>query len=281
MLFLAMLWFGCAAKNRKLTELTDKSLENWVCVYSEHASPDEIRKFDLAVLDSDAHPDLTALRNEGTILLGYVSLAEAGEYRWFWPRLAGKEWLVAKNPNWDSWMIDVRSQEWQQIVLNEIIPRVIGKGFNGLFLDTIDTAEYLEKWHPGEKVPGAQAGLIELVKQIRKKYPHIYLVANRGFSMLDQLGPYLDGLVAESVFTTVDFGEHRTVMRPKNQYESNLIQLRAARKKFKLLVFTLDYVDAGLERQIPDIIAMARAEGFLPFISTPQLDTVYHYTLEQ
>jgi len=276
-----MFFFGCASRSKRLTQLSDKDLENWVCVYSEDASPDEIRKFDLAILDSDAHPDLSHLRNSRTILLGYISLAEVGEYRWYWPEISTADWILDKNPNWDSWMVDVRETAWHEMVLDKIIPRILADGFQGLFLDTIDTAEYLEKWHPGGKIPGAQEGMIKLVREIRRRYPKIYLVGNRGFSMLDKIGPYLDGVVAESIFTSVDLANDKTLLRSASQYDDKVRQLRRARDKFHLTVLTLDYMNRHLEPQIKNIISISRANGFVPFVSTPQLDTVYHDTLEQ
>jgi len=275
-----MFFFGCASRNKRLTHLSDQDLENWVCVYSEHASPDEIRKFDLAVLDSDAHPDLSQLRNSRTILLGYISLAEVGQYRWFWTEISNQDWILDKNPNWDSWMVDVREQSWHDFVLDRIIPRILTDGFRGLFLDTIDTAEYLEKWHTGKKTPGAQDSMIKLIREIRRRYPKIYLVGNRGFSILNEIGPYLDGVVAESIFTNVDLTNDKMQLSSADQYDRRVRELKRARDKFHLMVFTLDYMNRSLAPEIQNIIAISRANGFVPFVSTPRLDTVYQDTLE-
>ncbi len=276
-----MFMFGCSAKHRKQTQLTDKGISNWVCVYSENAAPTEIARFDLAVLDGDAHPDLSNLTTGSTILLGYVSLAEVGEYRWYWPQMRDQPWLLGKNPNWDSHMVDVRERQWHDLLLDHVIPAIIAKGFQGLFLDTIDTAEYLEKYHPDQKHPGSQKAMVKLIKKIRKRFPGIYLAGNRGFSILAQTGAVLDAVMAESIFTTVNFEQNKMYLRPVNQYQSNVDELQRAQQKFDLAVFTLDYVDDHLQAQVGNIISRSRANGFIPFLSTPSLDTIYTYTLEK
>ncbi len=50
-----LMFFACAGK-KKLSRVSQfDKIENWVCVYSSDAPVDKIKKFDLAVLDSDFH----------------------------------------------------------------------------------------------------------------------------------------------------------------------------------------------------------------------------------
>lgn len=277
---LAAGFFGCAAKHRSKGRLANRRLLNWVCVYSRDASPTEIAKFDLAVLDSDAHPELRNLSRTGTILIGYVSLGEAAEYRTYWPNVVGKSWLLDKNPNWDSYFVDVRAEEWHRVLTEKIIPGILQKGFDGLFLDTIDTAKYLEKYHPDGKYPGAQAAMVKLIKRIRQKFPKVFILGNRGFSILDETGRWLDGVVAESVFSTLDFERDTVRVRSEQEYAKEIALLQRAKNKFGLEVFTLDYLPPANDNQIQAVIARSRSLGFLPYISTKELDRIYSYTLE-
>ena len=68
--------FSCAKQHRIRSDYDFNQIKNWVCVYAENASPNNVRKFDLAVLDADAHPDLTEIKKSNTIVLGYVSLGQ-------------------------------------------------------------------------------------------------------------------------------------------------------------------------------------------------------------
>ncbi|MFQ5751432.1 MAG: endo alpha-1,4 polygalactosaminidase [bacterium] len=276
------MFVSCARRAIIRRHLDSKKINNWVCVYNENASISALKKFDLAVLDADAHPDLTALKNSPTILIGYVSLGEVGSYRWYWPFIANKPWILDKNPNWDGRMIDVRAAEWHDWVIEKIIPRILAKGFDGIFLDTIDNAAYLEKYHPEKKYPGAQASMIHLIKAIRNKFPKKYILVNRGSAILNEIGAFIDGVVAESIFSAIDLNAKQKLRsRTADEYEPEVQKLLAARKKFNLMVFTLDYTETENNKFfIRDVIAKARQNDFIPYISTTKLDSVYLYTQE-
>jgi uncharacterized protein (TIGR01370 family) len=275
-----MLSVSCAESRKLRGTFEFKGIKNWVCIYNENASVASVNKFDLAILDADAHPDLAELKKLNTILIGYVSLGEVGEYRWYWNLIADKPWILGKNPNWDSNMIDVRAPEWQALVINEIIPKIIDKGFDGIFLDTIDNAEYLEKYRSKKKYYGVQAAMINLIKAIRKKFPSLYIIVNRGFSILNDIGSVIDGVVAESIFTNLDFKNNTVRLLTPNEYYVNIKKLLEVRQRFNLTVFTLDYTDPNDTVHVSSVIAKARKFEFIPYISTAKLDSIYFYTLD-
>ncbi|MCH8019405.1 endo alpha-1,4 polygalactosaminidase [candidate division KSB1 bacterium] len=275
-----LMFFACAGKKKLSSVNQFDKIENWVCVYSSDAPVDEIKKFDLAVLDSDSHPDLAKLKDSDTLLIGYISIGEVGDYRWYWNDIKDKPWLLDKNPNWDSYMIDVRNHEWQELLNQQIIPKILAKGFDGIFLDTIDNAEYLQRYHPKKKYPMMETAMVRLIKSIRKSFPSAYLVANRGFAILDEIAGSIDAVVAESIFTTIDFEENITRRNTPHEYEPIIKQLRKMKRKEGLKIFTLDYPNLENESDIKEIIADSHALGFIPYISTPQLHKVYSHTLK-
>jgi len=274
-----LMFFGCAGKKKLNSVSQFDQIENWVCVYSSDASVDEIKKFDLAVLDSDSHPDLAKLKDSDTLLIGYISIGEVGDYRWYWNDIKDKPWLLDKNPNWDSYMIDVRNHEWQELLNQQIIPKILAKGFDGIFLDTIDNAEYLQRYHPKKKYPMMETAMVRLIKSIRKNYPSACLVANRGFAILDEIAGSIDAVVAESIFTTINFEENIPRRNTPQEYEPIIKRLRKMKRKEGIKIFTLDYPNLENESDIEEIIADSHALGFIPYISTPQLQKVYSHTL--
>lgn len=274
---MSMFLFSCTKKRERTTDLQQFNLKNWVCVYSDSVKPDDIKKFDLAVLDADAHPALDSLKNSGTLLFGYISLAEVGSYRWYWRQISAQPWVLDKNPDWDSYMLDVRDKDWQKIVLKEIIPAILEQGFDGLFLDTIDTAEYLEKYHLSQKYPGSQAAMVQLIEKIRWQYPQIYIIANRGFSMLNDFGWAVDGVVAESVLTEFNHEQQALNFNSDNAHNARLAFLRNAKMQYNLEVFTLDYVGETGDFDTNQVTAKAREQGFIPYISTRNLNKI-HFT---
>lgn len=275
-----VLFLSCAGPRRLRSNLKFKQIKNWVCVYSQDASIRNIKKFDLAILDPEAHPDLAELKKSNTFVIGYVSLGEVGDYRWYWNLIAHEPWILDKNPNWDSYMIDVRAPEWQALVIEKIIPQIIEKGFDGVFLDTIDNAEYLEKYYPAKKFPGARAAMINLIRVIRKKFPSIYIIVNRGFSMLSEISSVIDGVVAESIFTRIDFENNTVRLLTPDEYYMNIQRLVAARSKFNLTIFTLDYINPNDTTYVNSIMTKSRNYEFIPYLSTTKLDSIYFYTLD-
>jgi len=274
---LAIFW-SCFSHNR-ISLLNSREIKNWVCVYTQEVSARDVASFDVAVLDADAHPDLRPSKQANTLTLGYISLGEIASYRWFWNEVSNEPWLLDKNPNWDSFMIDVREEAWHDFLLERIAPRILQKGFDGLFLDTIDTAEYLEKDHPTKKGPGAEKAMVKLIRKLRKRFPNTPIVANRGFSLLPEMASEIDGILAESIFTEIDFGNNTTFIRTEASFEERLELLKNVQEKHKLVVFTLDYFHNKDDARIGKIIELSRLHGFVPFISRKELDTIYFHTI--
>jgi len=262
------------SKVRRRAQL--RKVNNWVCVYVDSVAIEDIKKFNLAVLDADAHPDLAPLRGSSTLPVGYLSLGEIADYRWYWDLISTKSWVLDKNPNWGSHFVDVRQKEWHSFLLDIVIPEILGQGFEGLFLDTIDSAEYLEKYHH-KKYPGSEKAMAELIRAIRKRYPKIYLIANRGYSIVGEIGGEIDALLAESTFTTIDFkNETVEILRPPD-YDPVVSRLKIIQKQFNLTILTLDYVAAEKTVVIQSILSLSRDSGFIPYVSTPALDTVFFH----
>jgi len=265
---------GCAGNKSMLKQMT---ADNWVCVYHDEVEPQDIARFDVAVLDADAHPDLDALSGTRTLKLGYVSLCEVGDYRWFWPEIADRNWIVGRNPEWGGYLIDVRSREWQDLLVDHIVPKILNQGFDGLFLDTVDTAEYLEKYHPEVKRPGMIAAVVGLIHAIRARFPDMVIVMNRGYAVLKDVADAIDGVVAESIFTTT--AETGLRFRTPAEMQPELELLKRMHQKHGMTVFSLDYFDAALESEVETLILRARSQGFVPYISTRALDKIYFYAL--
>ncbi len=99
--------------------------------------------------------------------LGYLSVGEADPRRPYGTEVRAAPFLVEPDPAWpDNFRVDVRDRRWQQILLGEEIPRLLAQGFDGLMLDTIDTAPYLEGKDPA-RFAGSRQALRDFVREIR------------------------------------------------------------------------------------------------------------------
>jgi cysteinyl-tRNA synthetase, unknown class len=117
--------------------------------------------YDLLIIDlfhddtSLSAQELAALKtkaNGGTrIALAYMSIGEAEDYRYYFrPEwiVERPPWLEAENPDWPgNYKVRYWDPEWQEIVYgsaDSYLGRIVGAGFDGVYLDIIDGFEYFE-----------------------------------------------------------------------------------------------------------------------------------------
>ncbi len=114
-------------------------------------------------------------------LLGYLSLAQ-------YPGWKGKPppEYAAERPDttWGSWWVDPANPAWRRDCVARA--RQLNSTGLGLFLDNLDVT------------PDWGAAMVRLVAEVRNAAPNSYLLGNRGFSLLRELTPYLDGVLFEN-----------------------------------------------------------------------------------
>jgi len=247
----------------------------WLAYYSDEASPQDFGGYSLLVLDSDHRPELEPLSERGKTLLGYLSLGEAEDYRHHFRDLVGTGLLMAENPNWKgSYGIDIRQRRWTEKVIYELIPGLLHQGFDGVFLDTLDTPLHMEREEP-ERYRGMTEAAIRLVKTIRKHYPGIKIMLNRAYEILPQVAEDVDIVLGESVYADYDFKTKSYKRVPQALYERQLGYLNdAKRRNPSLEIFTLDYWEPQDREGIAAIYRVQRANGFKPYVATVALDRI-------
>jgi polysaccharide biosynthesis protein PelA len=247
----------------------------WAVCYTGDASPEQLRAFHLVVLDSDNHPPLDSLRGHGRDLLGYVSLGEIESHRPYFEAAKAEGLLLNENPAWPgSFFVDFRNPRWRGRVIQHLVPAVLESGFNGIFLDTLDDAAALERADP-QKYPGMIAAAADLVRSLRLAFPQIRIMVNRGYDLLPQIGPLIDILLGESVYTTYD-GQNKTYARVSApQYQQQVRSMREAlRWNPRLRICSLDYWNPSDIQEIRHIYQVERANGFAPYVATRELDRI-------
>ena len=153
--------------NKSYTSNKLSGIKSWLCFYSE-TLPDNTQKYDLYIFANEAFPPLEPLKKAGSKIVGYISLGEVETYNPYYEETMKEKLLFDENKNWPgSFRVNLANKKWHNIVIKKLIPKIIAKGFEGIFIDTIDTAIYLEN----EKgVKGAIDGAVKLIKNIRKKW---------------------------------------------------------------------------------------------------------------
>ena len=267
----------CAPSLLRAAQLSEKPKKSQTpfLVYYGASTDLAIGAFALAALDSDLNlAPLDRFRRDATYL-GYLSLSEVHSGRPYFAELAAEGLLAGANANWpDARFIDLRHENWRRRVVNDLVPGILRKGFDGVFLDTLDSAEFLETQDPS-RYGGMVEGAADLVRAIRTAFPDTLIMINRGFAVLPRIAGQFDMVLGESVRTTFDAETGRYSFVSESDYEWQRQQLWAAgRRDPNLQLFSLDYWDPNDKENIAKIYTEERANGFIPYVATPDLTRI-------
>lgn len=202
------------------------SLQNIISyanVYQDYTTEDleKLKRFDIVTIEPYYVPSkqfFSELKSAGTIILAYVSIGEADYGRRYWadweptdripdnpdiPRTTVTKddpMFIGENPGWEgSYFVDASNQKWHNIMLNEEIPYILWLGggqYDGLMMDMVDIVDEYEGLPNEDKM---RQGMINLIKEIREKYPNLLLVPNRGFGILREMIHYIDAFKFEEM----------------------------------------------------------------------------------
>jgi uncharacterized protein (TIGR01370 family) len=259
-----------------------ESIDSWLCFYGGNAPPEAYGRFDLVVFDSTFHPPLVRRADGGPVLLGYLSAAEVLEQGPFWSRVKDRNILLRRKPFWNSWVLDVRDEAWQDLLIHEAVPRILGQGFDGVLVDTLDSALGLELWTDPARFQGTCSAVVKWVQTLRRTFPYAVIVVNRGLPLLPDIAASLNAVVVEGLFSThQDGGSGYAPVAPEVR-DLLLRQVEAGRADHpQLPVLTLDYASEYQPGLAQDAIAYARRKGFVPYVSTIPLDRIHDHTLDR
>lgn len=245
--------------------------QDWAVYYADRLGASAFTDYRLLVFDSEHHPDLPPLA--GATLLGYLSVGEVEKFRPWFAAVKGQGLLLRENPNWPgSFMVDLRDSRWRRRVVEDLVPAIKAAGFDGVFLDTLDNAGWLEDQEP-RRWAGMRAGAIDLVKAIRAAHPDMAIMVNRAYDLLPSLAASIDMVLAESLFTEPDLKDHTFHRRPESAWAPDVRRLKAlAADHPNLGLYSLDYWDPKQTGMVADLYAQAIAQGFHAYVSVPALD---------
>jgi len=263
------------AKRDKFTEKGKKvewlDVESFCCYYG--AYHEDMEKFDVAICESRSlgAEGIAKLNQAGVYTICYITIGEddslntgdglgEGGYASYYIYENGAPKL---NTNWNSYFVDAGNPVWQEIII-ERARGILAMGADGLFLDTIDSVD----------VDMATAGgMVSLIKRLKEEFPEAKLVANRGFSVLDYISKYIDGMMFESFNTTWNFekGYAEDLSESSNEYNiaTAVNTINRNRQAHYFPVFALDYVneyEIGYLTQA--YIDRSWTYDFIPYLTT-------------
>ena len=103
-------------------------------------------------LNSSDIESLKVKLNGGTrLVIAYMSIGEAEDYRYYWDESWETEspsWLAEENPYWPgNYKVRYWDDTWQSLIYgnnDSYLKKILDSGFDGVYLDIIDAFEYFE-----------------------------------------------------------------------------------------------------------------------------------------
>lgn len=239
--------------------------------YADQPPLPELSQFDWAVVEPGhmTPGDVKTLRALGSQPFAYVSI---GEFDGNKAELAKagltKAVTPVRNDSWNSQVMDLTSPAWREHLLGRA-KELEGQGYAGLFLDTLDSFQLL----PEASREAQRAGLASLLREMHKRQPSLKLFFNRGFEVLPELDGVAAAVAFESMYAGWDAAAKRYRPVPESDRKWLLGELAPLRAKGIPLV-AIDYLPPERIEEARKLAKRLRDEGYIPFISTPELDSI-------
>lgn len=216
--------------------------------------------FDLVVVDGEEarSSQVRALRGQGTVVLAYLSIGtvEAGR---FWYRRAKRYRLKDRFEEFDERYADTSKRGYRRLVARAVAPRILRKGFDGLFLDNTDMiAEHPRQAHGMRLLVKALARIVDRNGRL--------LFSQNGDDVIGPSLRYYDGWNREDVTWTYNFDRRRYERVPRSDTRAAQATMRRFARR-GLLVTTSDYTAAGDKTAEAEAVNNSCTAGGLPFVT--------------
>jgi len=236
------------------------------------AAPDaaQVLKHDFCILDPQASIDLTPGHKLGHQYLAYVSAVEVDPNGASVQAARKREVpFIAKNAGWQTEVMDVTSRAWADFIVEDLAAPAIAKGYDGIFLDTLDSVELITRAKPFLARP-AHVALLSLIQRLHERFPGKRIVLNRGFPLIKEASPMIHGVLIEGLYQTWDMERQRFNSTSPEGTTWLLEHIRTIRQ-LRLPLYVIDYVDPADDALAKRTSQRIRTAGGIPFISTPAL----------
>jgi cysteinyl-tRNA synthetase, unknown class len=217
------------------------------------------------------------LKRSGKKVFAYLSIGEAENYRFYWKEEFNSKqpsWIFYENPNWPgNYKVIFWDSDWQNIIFS-YLRRIIDKGFDGVFLDTIDTYKTYSENNPQYNFERSMINFIKKIIEIanEEKDKNFKIILNNAEELTFDDSFVMNniyGLVAESLYT--DGSENYLEESEINTREKNLIRLRKKGKYIMLIEYLKD------KTKQKELINIANGNGFLIRFLSPSLSLGSNY----
>ncbi|MGI9288676.1 MAG: MJ1477/TM1410 family putative glycoside hydrolase [Pseudomonadales bacterium] len=211
------------------------------------------------------------------IVLAYLSIGEAEDYRYYWKsswKKSAPPWLGSENKQWPgNFLTKYWMPEWQRIILSEqegYLSKIISSGFDGVFLDRVDAHS---DWSGSQNARKEMIDFVVKLSQRAKTRQSKFLVFVQNAEELltdRQYLKHIDGVVKEDMLYGAS---HKFQLNPKSLRASHINFLKIAWKQGKP-VLVVEYLRAHTKKS-SRAIREIRELNFTPSISQRELDDLF------
>ncbi|MGO4999560.1 endo alpha-1,4 polygalactosaminidase [Oceanisphaera sp. W20_SRM_FM3] len=240
-------------------ERTPKSIAFY---YNSIDSVCELMIYDRVVVTPNviSQQQIASLHQAGTQVFAYLSI---GEYDGKTLPQSLTEVSPVQNVSWQSHVMDLSAVEWQEHIA-ALAAEYLRQGFDGLFLDTLDSYQLFAK-QAADKTKQQQA-LVQIIQDLAALKPTPTLILNRGFEVLELLSGVVHAVAAESLYHAYSpLNDHYRKVNAQDQ--AWLSQQLNRVKALGLEVIVIDYIpesDQGAQQAAAQRLLN---EGYTPYIS--------------
>lgn len=234
--------------------------------YGEIDSVRELINYDRVVVTPGLITDkqINTLHKAETKVYAYLSIGEFDGTE-LPPEL--KSASSVKNQNWNSFVMDLTATPWQKHLYTQA-DKILAHGFDGLFLDTLDSYYLFADEETEQK--SQQEALVTIINSLHKSKANPQLLLNRGFEITDQVQPAITAVVAESLYHSYDplDNSYRTVKQKDTQW------LKGKLDKLKdqgIEAIVIDYIPAKYRERQKAAAKRLISEGYTPYVSDGML----------
>lgn len=231
--------------------------------------------FDIGVIDIDDANFLLSqmqeLKNQGKIIISYLSIGEAENYRDYW--IEGDfdnnppDFLDEENPDFEgNFKVKFWDPNWQEIIFNRL-NEIIDDGYDGVYLDIIDAYSFFEERGRTTARQEMEDFVAEIAKRGRERMPDFLIIPQNAAELVEDESylQIIDGLGKEDTF----FFDNRKIKKKIVQEDLTFLKIITDAGKF---VLATDYPTN--KRKQCKFIKKAKENNLVPFVSNRDLDKI-------
>lgn len=200
-------------------------------------NPSLVKDYKYAILESKnfTKKDVTKMRSQNDKVFAYISLGEINQYSSHFASL--QKYTIGKNNIWNSYYIDLTSKKANEILM-KMVDELFSFGYDGLFLDNIDNFTIYGPQKDQTK------NVIDLIKQIKEKYPKKMFIQNAGLDLAEETSRYIDIIAIESIATSYDFKSKTCNLSELAMFESKLDRINSISGTYSIPFILIEYADS-------------------------------------